>query len=106
MRLVTQSGASGAVLWHEVPHHDGSPTYVDASERQAGSSVRVRLRVPETCGTTRVRLRSTPDAEPAIVEALIERQEHGATWWSADLLLHNPVTSYRWLLDGGDLGRC
>ena len=22
------------------------------------------------------------------------------------MLLHNPVTSYRWLLDGGDLGRC
>ena len=68
--------------------------------------MRVRLRVPDACGTARVRLRSTPDAEPAVVEARIERHEHGATWWSADLLLHNPVTSYRWLLDGGDLGRC
>ncbi len=66
----------------------------------------VRLRVPDACGTSRVRLRSTPDAEPAVVEAGIDRHEHGATWWSADLLLHNPVTSYRWLLDGGDLGRC
>jgi alpha-glucosidase len=66
----------------------------------------VRLRVPDACGTTRVRLRSTPDAEPAVVEATIERREHGATWWCADLELHNPVTAYRWLLDGGALGRC
>jgi alpha-glucosidase len=62
--------------------------------------------VPDTWSTERVRLRSTPDAEPAVVEALIERHEHGATWWSADLMLHNPLTNYRWLLDGGDLGRC
>ncbi len=88
------------------PHHDGSPTYVDAAARTLGSTVRVRLRVPDVCATTRVRLRSTPDAEPAIVEAIVERHEHRATWWSADLLLHSPLTSYRWLLDGGDLGRC
>ena len=88
------------------PHHDGSPLYVDTELRALGSTVRVRLRVPQVCGTTRVRLRSTPDEEPAVVEALIERHEHGATWWGADLVLHNPVTNYRWLLDGGDLGRC
>jgi alpha-glucosidase len=88
------------------PHHDGSPTYVDAGASTLGSTVRVRLRVPDACGTRRVRLRSTPDAEPAIVEALVERHERGATWWGADLLLHNPLTSYRWMLDGGDLGRC
>jgi alpha-glucosidase len=88
------------------PHHDGSPMYVDTGARTLGSTVRVRLRVPDACATTRVRLRSTPDAEPAIVEALVDRREHGATWWSADLALHNPLTSYRWLLDGGDLGRC
>jgi alpha-glucosidase len=88
------------------PHHDGSPTYVDAGASTLGSTVRVRLRVPDACGTRRVRLRSTPDAEPAIVEALVESHERGATWWGADLLLHNPVTSYRWLLDRGDLGRC
>jgi alpha-glucosidase len=88
------------------PHHDGSPTYVDAGASTLGSTVRVRLRVPDACGTRRVRLRSTPDAEPAIAEALVERHERGATWWGADLLLHNPLTSYRWLLDGGDLGHC
>ncbi len=98
--------APGLLRLVDEPHHDGSPLYVDAGPRALGSAVRVRLRVPDACGTTRVRLRSTPDAEPAIVEALIERHEHGATWWSADLVLHNPVTSSRWLLDGGALGRC
>jgi len=66
----------------------------------------LQLRVPGACGTQRVRLRSTPDGEPAVVEASIECHEHGATWWSADLVLHNPLTNYRWLPDGGDLGRC
>ncbi|HSP28440.1 MAG TPA: alpha-amylase family glycosyl hydrolase, partial [Ilumatobacteraceae bacterium] len=88
------------------PHHDGSPLYVESTARTLGSSLPVRLRVPDSCGTTRVRLRSTPDAEPAVVEATIEGREHGATWWRADLELHNPVIHYRWLLDGGTLGRC
>jgi alpha-glucosidase len=88
------------------PHHDGSPIYVDAAPRVLGATVRVSLRVPDSCGTTRVRLRSTPEAEPAVVDATIERREHGATWWRADLVLHNPMTNYRWLLDGGTLGRC
>ncbi len=88
------------------PHHDGAPLCVDPSPRTLGATVRVRLRVPDTCGTERVRLRSTPDAEPAVIEASIQRRANGITWWQADLLLHNPVTAYRWLLDGGELGRC
>ena len=88
------------------PHHDGSPIHTDVSGRCIGDSVRVRLRVPDACGSTRVRLRSTPDAEPGIVEASIDRHANGAMWWSADLVLHNPLTNYRWLLDGGPLGRC
>jgi alpha-glucosidase len=88
------------------PHHDGSPLYTDPVPRSPGSTVRVRLRVPDACDSTRVRLRSTPDAEPAVVEATIERHDDGATWWGADLVLHNPVNRYRWLLEGGTLGRC
>ncbi len=88
------------------PHHDGSPLYTDPDPRTLGSTMVVRLRVPDACGTTRVRLRSTPDAEPAIVEATIDRRDSGATWWRAELVLHNPITSYRWMLDGGALGRC
>ncbi len=88
------------------PYHDGSPLYVEPSERTLDSTVRVGLRVPRTCRSTRVRVRSTPDDEPAIVEAEIGRHEQDATWWWADLVLHNPITHYRWLLDGGTLGQC
>lgn len=88
------------------PHHDGSPVYLDPTPRSLGATVRARLRVPASCGTIRVRLRSTPDAEPQITEADVERRDDGVTWWTAELALHNPVTSYRWLLDGGELGRC
>jgi alpha-glucosidase len=102
----TRPEKTGQLALVDEPHHDGSPGYVDSTPRVLGSTVRVRLRVPDACGSTRVRLRSTPDAEPAVVEATIERHELGAAWWSADLALHNPVTAYRWLLDGGPLGRC
>ncbi len=102
----TRPRRAGALALHDEPHHDGSPLHVDPSPRELGSTIRVRLRVPDTCGTSRVRLRSTPDAEPAVVEASIERHEPGVTWWQADLVLHNPLTCYRWLLDGGTLGRC
>ncbi len=99
------SDGTGSPTLADEPHHDGSTMYV-AAGRLLGSSIEVRVRVPDACGTTRVRLRSTPDAEPAVVDATIGPHEHGATWWSADLVLHNPVTAYRWLLDGGTLGRC
>jgi alpha-glucosidase len=94
------------IALRDEPHHDGSPIYVDAAPRSLGSTVRVRLRVPDACGTTRVRLRSTPDAEPESSRQRVDRHGHGATWWAADLVLHNPLTRYRWLLDGGTLGRC
>jgi alpha-glucosidase len=102
----TRPEKTGQLALVDEPHHDGSPGYVDSTPRVLGSTVRVRLRVPDACGSTRVRLRSTPDAEPGVVEATIERHELGAAWWSAELALHNPVTAYRWLLDGGPLGRC
>jgi alpha-glucosidase len=100
----------------EEPHHDGSELYRSSGPHSLGGTVRVRLRVPSGCGSTRVRVRSTPDAEPLITEAHIDGADAdaaadadagagaGATWWSADLVLHNPVANYRFLLEGGSLG--
>ncbi len=62
--------------------------------------------MPAACATTRVRLRTTPDGEPAVVDAAIESHEEGATWWSVAVRLTSQVTRYRFLLDGGALGRC
>lgn len=86
------------------PHHDGSPRYTEPGSTRLGDRVAVRVRVPHAARADRVRLRSTPDAEPRIVEARIDREDPGATWWVADLDIENPVTSYRFLLTGGAVG--
>lgn len=88
----------------DAPHHDGSARYTSAGPYILGDHVRVTLRVPHACSAERVRVRSTPDAEPLLVDARVERTTAGATWWTADLPLHNPVTNYRFLLEGGDVG--
>ncbi len=88
------------------PHHDGSPRYLSAGPRRVGATLTASIRVPDACGTTRVRLRTTPDAEPAIAEAAIASRDSGASWWDVHVPLTMPVTNYRFLLDGGALGRC
>jgi alpha-glucosidase len=93
------------LLRHQ-PHHDGSPRYLDRGPYALGDVVTARVRVPSACGTTRVRLRTTPDAEPRITEARIDVVGTGATWWRVELEVAMPVTNYRFLLDGGALGRC
>lgn len=86
------------------PHHDGSAMYTEPGPHSLGSSAVVRLRVPTANSAGRVRVRSTPDAEPLMTEARVDRTTSGATWWVAELPLHNPVTSYRFLLEGGAIG--
>jgi alpha-glucosidase len=82
-------------LLHE-PHHDGSPLYLDTETPALDSTVGVRVR---TRGdeVAQVWLRTTYDAEPVFHEA---RSAHDGdtTWWHADLLVHSPVTHYRFLL--------
>ena len=46
-------------------------------------------------------LRTAPDGEPAFVRAVVDRRTDTDTWWRADLTCHNPVTSYRFILEGG-----
>ncbi len=87
------------------PHHDGSPLYLDDPEPELGDTVQVRVRVPHRAdgspGARTVVLRAVQDGEPAVSAAtLTEEDEHGA-WWSARLTVHNPVTSYRFLVSTG-----
>jgi len=72
------------------PHHDGSALYVDGDV--------VRVHVPIDVDS--VVLRYVEDGEARGVEATAE----GDAWWSARLPLTNPVTNYRWLLTGGEVG--
>ncbi|MGB0190583.1 MAG: alpha-amylase family glycosyl hydrolase, partial [Nocardioides sp.] len=82
-------------LLHE-PHHDGSPLYLDTETPALDSTVGVRVRT-RAGDVEQVWLRTTYDAEPVFHEA---RSSHDGdtTWWHADLLVHSPVTHYRFLL--------
>jgi len=73
------------------PHHNGSDLYVDDNGA-------LRVRVPSDVDV--VALRYVEDGEARAIEA--EQGEDG--WWSARLPQRNPVTNYRWLLSGGELG--
>ena len=84
-----------------IPHHDGSPLYVSTRRPRLGDTVAVRVRVPRASGFTRVHVRTAPDGEQHFTEALLERETPADTWWRADVLVHNPVTHYRFVLQGG-----
>ncbi len=60
----------------------------------------LRLRVPHGNGVSRVHVRAVRDGESAWFPASVESSDGVETWWRADVELHNPVTSYRFYLDG------
>lgn len=82
------------------PHHDGSLRYVSTDRPQLGDLVTVGLRVPDGIGVDRVHVRVLQDAEPMFIPAQVTDAVRGETWWSAQIPIHNPVTSYRFHLDG------
>ena len=91
----------------DLPHHDGSALYTEPGRPALGEIVRVWIRVPAAHRAERVRVRTVPDAEPVLTEASIDADrtiDDAVTWWVADLGLHNPVTGYRFLLEGGAVG--
>ena len=86
------------------PHHDGSPLY-RPDPPALGARIPLRVRVPHGPGgrpaADHVVLRSVRDGEPFVVEAEQESSDEAGSWWSADLHVHNPLTSYRFLLTDG-----
>ncbi len=91
-------------LWLLDPHHDGSPLYVENQSPALGDVVGVRVFVPNgTDGrpaADTVVVRSVRDGEPSMTPAEVETVDDAGTWWRAPLLVHNPVTTYRFLLSG------
>jgi alpha-glucosidase len=85
-----------------LPHHDGSPLHVCDEAPSPGDTVAVRVRThADDAPVEAVWLRTTYDAEPVYVE--MRPSATGATtWWEAGLLVHNPVTHYRFLLQRSD----
>jgi alpha-glucosidase len=85
------------------PHHDGSDLYVAERPTDLGGDAVLRVRVPNGAAD-RVLLRCTIEGEPRTVEAVVDEQADGETWWRASLPVETPVVRYRWLLAGGDTG--
>lgn len=81
-----------------LPHHDGSPLHVSDEAPALGDTVTVRVRTHvEDSPVESMWLRTTYDAEPVYVE-MHPSASGSTTWWEAGLLVHNPVTHYRFLI--------
>jgi alpha-glucosidase len=86
------------------PHHDGSELYVVEQPTELGGEATVRLRVPREASVNEVGLRYVRDGEPRSVVAEVDEETATDVWWRATFPVWNPVTSYRWVLAGGELG--
>ncbi|WP_188037450.1 glycoside hydrolase family 13 protein [Actinotalea sp. JY-7885] len=80
-------------------HHDGSVRYVPDAAPRLGDVVPVRVRVPQDAPTRAVHLRTVRDGEPHVTPARLDVTAGGERWYVAEVEVHNPVTSYRFLLD-------
>lgn len=80
-------------------HHDGSALYVPDQEPALDDTVDVLVRASVDAGVRRVWVRTTPDREPRFAAAAVHRRDH-EVWFRAPVRLRNPVTNYRFLLDG------
>ena len=90
------------MLWCQ-PHHDGSPLYVAYATPELGETVSVYLRAPHEAGLTQAHVRVVTDGEPNWFRGEVDRADDADTWFRADIVVANPVASYRWLVDGGPL---
>jgi alpha-glucosidase len=88
------------------PHHDGSPAYVRTPEGQPviapalGDRVAVVVEVPDTAGVDAVHVRVVRDAEPFYSPAVRVARGAASTLWEAQVEVANPVTRYRFVVDG------
>ncbi|HWC21451.1 MAG TPA: glycoside hydrolase family 13 protein [Flexivirga sp.] len=92
----------------EQPHHDGSSLYVSTPAPQLGEAVDVWLRIPKEVRATAVHVRSAPDGEPVFASAQLDRERTGRAiagygagdqWWRAQVVVRNPITHYRFLVE-------
>lgn len=81
-------------------HHDGSALYVPPGTPSLGDVVPVRVRVPAEGPAPEVWLRVVEDGEPRVYPARSSGGDDHERWFTADVPVTNPVTSYRFLLAG------
>jgi alpha-glucosidase len=86
------------------PHHDGSELYVADRPDRPGDAAVLRLRVPRATSVDGVALRYVDDGEAREIPAELDAETETDRWWRARFPVANPLTRYRWLLTGGDVG--
>ena len=84
-------------------HHDGSELYVQHGELKLGGIVELSIRIPTSLKLEKVSIRTVKDGEPVFIPANKNDSNAGFDWYVAKLEIHNPRTSYRWLISGGDV---
>ena len=97
-----ENGVVPSPHWLDEPHHDLSPFYCDSATAELGDEVPVRVWVPHAAAARQVVLRVLRDGEPLVRTARADSGDEFGTWWAVDVLMLNPVASYRFLLDGAD----
>jgi len=78
------------------PHHDSSEHLVSNPCPTPGETVTLTVEVPDGAGVTSLAVRTVHDGEAAWHQGRRARAGH----WEVPLTAHNPVTSYRFWLDG------
>lgn len=81
-------------------HHDGSELYVPPGTPALGDVVPVRVRIPADGPAPEVWVRVVEDGEPRVYPARADGGDDHERWFTADVPVCNPVTSYRFLLAG------
>jgi len=97
---LSQASSSSAVPRHAVkPHHDGSARYVPQGKHEFGDVVPVSVSVPKSPGVRDVWLRVNHDGEARYQRATLSEQGEFEDTYTADVVVHNESTNYRFLLD-------
>ncbi|MEZ0115510.1 alpha-glucosidase [Catenulispora sp. EB89] len=73
--------------------------YVGDPAPRVGDKADVFVRTSKALAAKRVHVRSTPDGEPAYVEAQVDREEGEEVWWRASVPVVNAELGYRFLLE-------
>lgn len=85
-------------------HHDGSPLYVGDPAPRVGEKAEVFVRTSKALAARGVHVRTTPDGEPAYIEAQVDREDGDEIWWRASVPVVNTELGYRFLIETGQTG--
>ncbi|MBW3089158.1 glycoside hydrolase family 13 protein [Bifidobacterium miconisargentati] len=87
-----------SILQAPLAHHDGSELYVDDAQPNLGDVVHVTVRISDELHVNSVYVRTVIDGEPKYAQANITQTTQSESLWTASIIIHNTLTTYRFLL--------